>query len=165
MVALSATWPAMALQGHTAQPEENVPALETYFGWLGSPGFLDAFAVGPDGSIYVTTPVNGTSGAVIYRVDPDGILRRFAGGGTNKQDGGAALDWLFDRTTTHPPAAGPDGSVYVFDTVGGAGSDHVLRRITPDGIVHTIAGGGSNERIEADGGPATDVKINFCEQR
>jgi uncharacterized protein (TIGR03437 family) len=48
---------------------------------------------------------------------------------------------------------GPDGSIYILD--GG----HV-RRVTPDGIIHTVAGNLESDTDSGDGGPATSAIIS-----
>lgn len=99
------------VQGHGAAFEDNVPALDTNLGSASSG--IDAFAMGQDGNMYVSTPANnGTSGNYIRRVGTDGIINTIAGGGVNDQEGVDALDWLYDGDRNlHGPSAGPDGSV------------------------------------------------------
>src|SRR5439155_22291748 len=51
-------------------------------------------------------------------------------------------------------AVGRDGSIYIGEEVGG------IRQVTPDGIIHTIAGkSGGACRFSGDGGPATEAEI------
>lgn len=49
---------------------------------------------------------------------------------------------------------GPDGALYVCDT-----DNQVIRRITPDGVIATIAGTG-HRGYSGDGGPATKAELN-----
>ena len=67
-------------------------------------------ALGPDGSLYISTPLH----EVIRKVDPQGIITTFAGGGT--QFTKEALPAT--RTLLREPcgiAVGPDGAVYFAD--------------------------------------------------
>lgn len=107
-------------------------------------------AIGPDGSIYLAPSVD----RVIRRITPDGIIKRFAGGGSGAVgDGGPATQAVF-QGYLYGLAVAPDGSVYVGET-GTIWDDFSrVRRIGPDGIIRTVAGqgrGGSG----GDGGPAT----------
>jgi serine/threonine-protein kinase len=51
-------------------------------------------------------------------------------------------------------AIGPDGSIYVADTLA-----HRVRRVAPSGIVTTVAGTGERG-TEGDGGPATEARLD-----
>ncbi|MGD0589793.1 MAG: RHS repeat-associated core domain-containing protein [Bacteroidota bacterium] len=119
-----------------------------------SPGGL---AQGPDGSWYVSEWIQN----VIWRISPDGELTRFAGvyfkdpnqmGGTHfGGDGGPALNACFSRPS--PLAFGKDGCLYVGDT-----KNYRIRKISPDGIITTVAGTGVNG-FSGDGGPATQAMM------
>ncbi len=105
-------------------------------------------AVGPDGSLYVSDLNNNR----IRRITPDGIIRTIAGTGPAgfNGDGGPAVDTqLFNPFGID---VGPDGSIYFADTGNGR-----VRRISPDGIVSTISGGGSQNF--KDGLLATDINL------
>jgi RHS repeat-associated protein len=113
-------------------------------------------AVGRDGTIYTSDIQN-----VIRRIGADGIIRRFAGDslgdycyGQNPDptcgDGGPAREAKFDGPADL--AIGPDGSVYV------VGGNARVRRITPDGIIRTVAGNGVFAS-SGDGGLATQASV------
>jgi len=55
----------------------------------------------------------------------------------------------------HGIVGAPDGSVLVADRVWGR-----IRRITPDGIMTTVAGSGNTGGFTGDGGPATEAKLS-----
>jgi RHS repeat-associated protein len=52
-------------------------------------------------------------------------------------------------------AVGPDGSLYIADRM-----NHRVRKVDPDGIIHTIAGNG-NAGNAGEGGPATAAQLYF----
>src|SRR3954447_13483144 len=133
-------------------------------------------AVGPDGSVFGHSGMNQNR---IWRLGPDGNVRTIAG--IVSTDAGA---YRGDPTGDEGPAtqaklgqdaiklaAGPDGTVY-FTTwsydPGGAQNGYV-RSITPDGIIHTIAGRPwdyhtSNPHYikpgeDGDGGPAKQAAL------
>ena len=119
--------------------------IETYVSGIASPRGI---ALGPDGSLYVTQTNEGT----VLRVAPDRTVSHFAGGGTGG-DGSPA-------TSAQLPlpievAAAPDGSVYITNGNG-------VKRVGPDGIVSTVAGGNFGQPL-GDGGPATAAQLGFID--
>ena len=120
-----------------------------------SVGQLEGLAVGSDGSLYF-------SGSNLYdiigKVTPDGLYHRFAGvvsGSGSDADGVLATQahlYLVQGLTF-----GPDGSAYYAET----GGPMRIRRITPDGYVHTVAGGFAGSGCTADGAVAVGAKLNL----
>ena len=93
----------------------------------------------------------GESGTCrLRRIAADGTISVFAGTGEagSSGDGGPALDATFNLGAV---AAGPDGSVYVSNR-------YRLRRISPNGIVTTVAGDGVNDHT-GDGGTAVNARL------
>jgi len=123
---------------------DGLPATEAQ---LRSPGDT-TFA--PDGSMYITEYFLNR----VRRVGPDGIIDNFAGTGEfwfpgdPNGDGGAAVDAKIRRPFAI--AVGPDGSVYITD------ENRVIRRVGPDGIITTFAGGGE---VYPATGPATEIEL------
>ncbi|MGH7525443.1 MAG: RHS repeat-associated core domain-containing protein, partial [Gemmatimonadales bacterium] len=107
-----------------------------------------AIALAPDGSYYIADQ----SSRRTYKVSPNGLFTFFAGNGTTgfSGDGGPATQAAFREP--FGVAVGPDGSVYIIDVL-----NFRVRRVTPDGVVTTFAGGGSSFD---DGGPATTAHID-----
>ncbi len=113
-----------------------------------------SMAFGPDNALYIAD----TSDNRIRRLGPDGIITTVAGTGSGCTvtpstqppfcgEGGPA---------TAAPVPGPqsiavgrDGSIYV--------TSDVVRRITPDGIIRTLAGSFKQGGSQADGIPATQA--------
>jgi len=107
-------------------------------------------ALGPDGALYFCEIGNH----VIRRAAKDGVISTVAGTGAKgwSGDGGPALkaalnepyEIRFDR-----------GGAMVFVEM----RNHLIRRVGPDGVISTLAGGGG-AGFEGDGGPATQAKFN-----
>lgn len=110
---------------------------------LGDP---TGIAVAADGSLYIAEEANRR----IRRVAPDGIITTVAGGGVGGDEIPATQAGL---VTAERIAVGTDSSIYVVD--GG----RRVRRVTPDGIIHTAAGTGF-VGFSGDGGPATAAQLN-----
>jgi sugar lactone lactonase YvrE len=92
-------------------------------------------AVDPNGALYF-----GDQNTVVRRIGPDGTINTFAGGINTgfipgNGDGGPAI--YASLVFPGGLAVTPDGSVYVSDS-----GHFVVRVITPDGTINTVAGGG-----------------------
>lgn len=104
-----------------------------------------AVEIGPGGAIYIADTGNNK----IRRLDASGYLKRVAGNAAGtlaaggEGDGFAATD---DGTRLYHPrglAFGPDGSMYISHYTGTAAAARI-RRVAPDGIISTYAGGGTD---------------------
>jgi RHS repeat-associated protein len=128
--------------GPFGSPLDGIPATQT------SLPAVDGFAMGPDGSLYISL----TAGPRVYKVGPDGIINRFAGTNSGYSgDGGPAT-----KAQLNGPlglAVGPDGSVYIADTF-----NNVIRKVSPNGIIDTVAGNGAYG-YGGNGGPAKDAQL------
>ncbi|MCG8425605.1 MAG: hypothetical protein MJE77_47605 [Proteobacteria bacterium] len=113
---------------------------------LTSPGGVE---VDSDGSIYIADSGNHR----IRRVGPDGIITTVAGNGERSYggDGGKAIE--AGLNSPYDVAIAPNGSLYIADTYHGR-----IRRVTPDGIIDTVAGDGSIG-TGGDGGPAIEAPL------
>jgi sugar lactone lactonase YvrE len=101
------------------------------------------------GNLYIADEGNNR----IRRVSPDGIIQTVAGNGVAGfgGDGGAATDaWL---AAPDGVAADAAGNLYIADTV-----THRIRKVTPDGIIRTIAGS-DQPGLAGDGGPAAQALL------
>jgi RHS repeat-associated protein len=107
-----------------------------------------AVAVGPDGSLYIADNFNQR----VRRVDTAGLITTIAGTGAVGNDGDGGRATAATLIHLNDLAVAPDGALYL-----ATGSR--VRRIGPDGIITTVAGGGELEPAEADGGPAVDAKL------
>lgn len=100
------------------------PGPQARFNPLGSP------AVGPDGSVYTADPLNGT----IRKVTTTGVVSTVAGtaGLRGSVDGtGSAARFYIPSGV----AVDASGNVYVADS-----GNNTIRKITPSGVVTTLAG-------------------------
>ncbi len=104
------------------------------------------------GNIYLAD----TGNHVIRVIDNAGIITTIAG--TPRQagyggDGGPATAALLN--TPSDVEVTPDGVIYIADTF-----NHVIRRITPDGIITTIAGAPEMRGFAGDGEAAEDARLD-----
>ena len=104
-------------------------------------------AAGPDGSIYIVDSSNGR----IRKVTPSGVITTVAGPGASdtRQDGIPAIGANLGQPTAI--AVDAAGNLYVTDT-----ETNRVRRISTDGIIRTVAGGGMSQ---AEGVAATSVAL------
>ena len=110
-------------------------------------------AMGPDGSVYIADSNNGR----VRRIDPNGVISTVAGTASSvrppwRGDGGPATAAAL--CTPWSLAFGSDGSLYIADS----GCDKI-RRITPSGIITTLAGTGE-VGATGDGGPAIQATFH-----
>jgi len=116
---------------------------------------IESVAVGPDGSVYVADLDNHR----VRRIDTSGIVTTVAGTGTAgfSGDGGPATQAQLD--SANGIAIGPDGSLYISDAAESVSPADRVRRVTPDGIITTVAGGGRPRDGLGDGLPATQASL------
>jgi hypothetical protein len=116
-----------------------------------------AVAVDAAGNVYLSDQDNRR----VRKVTPDGIITTVAGGGTlagSDADGGPATSAALPRTygdgIDAPTGLAVDGAGNLF-----IGEPDRVRKVTPDGIITTVAGGGTVAAPAADGGPATSALL------
>ena len=109
-----------------------------------------AVTAGKDGSIYIADTYNNR----IRRITSDGIINTVAGNGIAvfSGDGGSAAAAALN--SPNGVAVANDGSIYISD-----GGNQRVRRISPQGIINTVAGNGV-AGFSGDGGPATAASLN-----
>ena len=115
----------------------------------GSPKTLaDPFgvAIAEDGTVYVSDAGDSN---LIRKISPEGNVTVLAGGNEGFADGAGA------RASFNTPsglAIDADGNLYVADT-----GNNRIRKVTPEGVVSTIAGDGTAGYAD---GPAAQAKLN-----
>lgn len=128
----------------------------TLAGSVGVPGSLDGTGTNASfnnmlgivtdvlGNVYVTD----ANKFLIRKITPAGVVTTLAGGGTGAStDGtGNAASFWFPRGV----AADASGNLYVADT-----NNNRIRKITPAGVVTTLAGTGINSSVDGIGTEAT----------
>lgn len=131
--------------------------------WYGLVGTWDARAHGLGGwtldVVHAYDPATrtvflgdgGRTGGVRY-----GVLGTVAGSGARggSGDGGPAIEARLDHP--HGVALGPDGSVYIADEY-----NNRIRRVGPDGMITSVAGGHVGVCRTGDGGPATEAVLSY----
>jgi hypothetical protein len=129
---------------------ENMPAIDSP---LFSP---QGIAVDGLGNLYITE----LGAHRLRKVQTDGKIRTIAGNGTQgfAGDGGLGTNAMLD--TPMDVAADASGTVYIADTY-----NNRVRRVTPDGIITTVAGNGPQTGFNSgvslgDGRPATAAQMN-----
>ena len=101
------------------------------------------------GNLYVA------GGTKAYKLSPAGVLTAVAGNGSSTftGDGGPATSAGFNGIFALAVDAG--GNLFICDS-----NNHRIRKVTPDGIVRTIAGG-SGKGFAGDNGPASNSLLNY----
>ena len=113
-------------------------------------------AVDTHGNLYFADAFNNEVRKVVLAT---GTISLLAGSPTAafgySGDGGQAINALLNNPTG--VAVDTAGNVYICDTY-----NAVIRMVTPDGIIHTIAGStsGPNPGFSGDGGPALSAQFN-----
>ena len=125
-------------------PLDGLPALEAPIGGL------TAVATDELGNVFLTE----TIGLTIKKLSVDGIVTVVAGNGLEgfSGDGGPATG----ARLNFPLGLSTDGAgnLFIVDQV-----SHRIRKVSPDGIITTVAGNGQRG-FSGDGGPATSASLN-----
>lgn len=113
--------------------------------------FARGIAVDGEGNLFIAD----TSNHRIRKVDGNGIITTVAGTGTSgfSGDGGPAIN--ADLNLPFGLAADEQGNLFIADTL-----NNRVRRVSPDGIIMTVAGNGT-EGFSGDRGPAISAQLNL----
>jgi sugar lactone lactonase YvrE len=130
--------------GYRGLASAGIKALQSS---LGRPENVEVDSLG---RLYVPDSVNH----VVVRLDPDGRLTRVAGIGTPgyRGDGGPAL--AAELYEPYDVNLDSQGNIYIADYM-----NHRIRRVTPEGVISTVAGTGTRG-YSGDGGAAVASQLN-----
>ena len=108
-------------------------------------------AISEDGSLYIADTMNHR----IRKVNPEGVIITVVGNGIAgySGDGGPATDAQLNGP--RDVEIGTDGAIYIADT-----NNHCIRKVTPDGVITTLAGSGI-AGYSGDGGPAIEAQLSW----
>ena len=113
-------------------------------------GYVRGVTAAADGGFYIADADNN----VIRRVMPGGAIQTVAGGGSPADGVGDGLQATQAQLLAPSDVAvADDGTLYISDT-----GNARIRRVTPNGVITTIAGGGDPAAL-GDGGPATSASL------
>jgi uncharacterized protein (TIGR03437 family) len=104
-----------------------------------------AVAIGSDGSVYIAE----YGGARIRKVAPNGIITTFAGTGTQGFSGDGAAATAAKIYAPLGMVIDAAGNIFFVDL-----GNYRIRKITPAGIISTVAGSGKCPVLSGDGSPA-----------
>jgi sugar lactone lactonase YvrE len=122
----------------------GIPAVQSD---LGSP---EGLCLDVKGRIYFADSFSH----MVLRQETDGRLTRIAGTGLPGYDDGALPAKESRLHSPYDVSCGPGGTVYIADF-----GNHRIRKVTPEGILVTVAGTGV-PGYAGDGGPATAAQLN-----
>jgi sugar lactone lactonase YvrE len=112
--------------------------------------FPDCLALDAAGNLYF----NDRNNQRIREITPDGIIHTIAGTGQAGYNGDGIPAVTAQLNTPRSVAVDASGDIFIVDA-----SNYRLREITPDGIIHTIAGTGVSS-FTGDGGPAINATFS-----
>jgi uncharacterized protein (TIGR03437 family) len=137
----------VAGNGLCKAPTDGVPATSSF---LNQP--WDVAADGA-GNIYIVDGYNER----VRKVSPAGVITTVAGNGVRgfSGDGGPAAAASLGFVPYGSVAVDPGGNLYISDS-----NNHRVRKVTPGGIISTVAGNGA-AGFSGDGGPATQASLNW----
>jgi YD repeat-containing protein len=107
-------------------------------------------AVAPDGSVYISDRNN----LRIRKVDTQGVITNVVGTGSRGYNGDNIAATSANLNNPECVLVAPDGSLYFSDV-----ANQRVRWVDPQGIIHTVAGNGS-QGYSGDGGPATSAAFS-----
>jgi hypothetical protein len=112
--------------------------------------YTQGVATDPNGNLYVST-----WGGTVRAIDRHGIISTFAGDDTDgfSGDGGPAVNALISNQNAM--ALDVAGNIYLADS-----GDNRIRKITPAGVISTVAGNGG-VGYSGDGGSATSARLDY----
>jgi len=118
--------------------------------WLAQLNQPSACALDTGGNLYIADTGNHR----IRKVTPTGIISTVVGTGTAGSAGDEGLSVAAQLNGPRGVAVDGSGDLFIGDT-----GNNRIREVTPDGVIHTIAGG-STAGFAGDGGPGAVAELN-----
>ena len=106
-------------------------------------------ATAPDGTVYVADTLNQR----VRRIDPSGVITTVAGTGTQGTTGDEGPATQAQISAPNDVAVGPDGTLYI-------ATSYSVRAVSPDGVIHTVAGTPNTVGYSGDNVPAKGAALN-----
>lgn len=108
-------------------------------------------AVGPSGTLYIADTIHHR----VRKVDASGAIQTVAGTGRFGYSGDGSAAVQAQLASPHHVAVDPTGAIYIADTY-----NHRIRRVSPEGVITTVAGTGT-AGFSGDDGPASAAQLNY----
>jgi sugar lactone lactonase YvrE len=108
-------------------------------------------AVDSQGDLFIADPNN----EVVREVNTQGIITTVAGNGTYGYSGDGGPATSAQLRSPQGVAVDSQGDLFITDA-----NNNVVREVSPQGIITTVAGNGTYG-YSGDGGPATSAQLNF----
>jgi uncharacterized protein (TIGR03437 family) len=109
-----------------------------------------ACALDSAGNLFIADTANHA----IRKVSPAGTISTVAGSFAPGASGDETAATLASLSSPHSVVVDDAGDIFIGDT-----GNHRIRQVTPDGVIHTIAGNGTPAFL-GDGGPAAGASLN-----
>jgi uncharacterized protein (TIGR03437 family) len=137
--------------GRGTSSDDGVPAATA------SLGYPSGVAIDSGGNIYIADANRNQ----IRKVSTGGIITTVAGNGTATYSGDGGPATQAGIASPWHVAVDTAGNIYITERLDGfaQSSGNFVRKVTPDGIITTIAGDGNNG-FSGDGGPATNATFD-----
>jgi|DewCreStandDraft_4_1066084.scaffolds.fasta_scaffold06561_5 sugar lactone lactonase YvrE len=108
-------------------------------------------AVDSTGTLYIADTIHHR----VRKVDAGGVIRTVAGTGQFGYSGDGTAAVQAQLASPHHVAVDPTGAIYIADTY-----NHRIRRVSPEGVITTVAGTGA-AGFAGDDGPASAARLNY----
>ncbi len=143
-VAADGTISTIAGTGSLSSTGDNGPAVSAA---IAQPSDV---TVDGNGNVYFAT-----SGSRVRKISTNGTISTVAGNGTFGYSGNGGPATSAELDLPQGIAVDVNGDLYIADS-----SNNVIRKVTPDGLIATIAGTGT-PGFSGDGGPATAAQLQY----
>ncbi len=148
---MRSAWVAFGLLVLSAAATAQQYIISTIAGGVPQPTSAVSMATDASGNVYFASGDRGNS---VFKLDPSGALTRVAGTARTNYSGDGGPATSAPLFSPQGVAVDRAGNLFIADK-----GNQRIRRVSPDGIIATVAGGGSTGL--GDGGPATSAQLNY----